>query len=449
MLLTSDVSRAVTPEKSMSPDRHRSRSPKRQGAANSNSPKQSLATGSEPRSMEDILNARRAAAAAGGKTGPEALRPEDLALESALGGGSKTKGGKGSSVLGSKAKSSMHGSKSRLSQRGSKDSVSFSRMSSKTLRRSQQVRYVKAPRPLRPWDKVEERVPSKRSSHNHHSRWHHFLAKLAIVEESESEYSDDDDLRGHKIPPNPRKQIFSWIVLPAITLTAGVILLIVFFASLGDLLPRKESTCSTVGFKRGIPCNKCQFEVAVAGFEVLGTYHLKLDSDGLPEDAFVWEKCPQHTTNCCDFRTEYNEARGTSAFCDVKPEWPCTYVTSSASSSTPQSIEAGSLVLTYNLILAFGLLSLFLFFPLSVYYRNIRRKEYDDHVETAKEESRLRLERYEQQLEDFRLAEDAERAAVFAKRGAVTMQMAKKASESSGSGSFGGGGGTGSGASSN
>eukprot|EP00392_Amoebophrya_sp_AT5.2_P013145 g13256.t1 len=401
MLLTSDVSRAVTPEKSMSPDRHRSRSPKRQGAANSNSPKQSLATGSEPRSMEDILNARRAAAAAGGKTGPEALRPEDLALESALGGGSKTKGGKGSSVLGSKAKSSMHGSKSRLSQRGSKDSVSFSRMSSKTLRRSQQVRYVKAPRPLRPWDKVEERVPSKRSSHNHHSRWHHFLAKLAIVEESESEYSDDDDLRGHKIPPNPRKQIFSWIVLPAITLTAGVILLIVFFASLGDLLPRKESTCSTVGFKRGIPCNKCQFEVAVAGFEVLGTYHLKLDSDGLPEDA------------------------------------------------TPQSIEAGSLVLTYNLILAFGLLSLFLFFPLSVYYRNIRRKEYDDHVETAKEESRLRLERYEQQLEDFRLAEDAERAAVFAKRGAVTMQMAKKASESSGSGSFGGGGGTGSGASSN
>lgn len=69
---------------------------------------------------------------------------------------------------------------------------------------------------------VEERVPSKRSSHHHHSRWHHFLAQLAIVEESDSEFSEDDDLRGHKIPPNPRKQIFSWIVLPAITFTAGI-----------------------------------------------------------------------------------------------------------------------------------------------------------------------------------------------------------------------------------
>ncbi|CAD7944315.1 unnamed protein product [Amoebophrya sp. A25] len=348
---------------------------------------------------------------------------------------SKLQGGKhhgSKSILTNKGSDGMRpaGSKNIGTRQGSKATIVMSRQSSKRMmmgsRNGQLVRYVKAPRPRKPWEADKEaRKSSKRSSHHrHHSRWHHFLATFHVVDESESDWSDSQEEQW-ELPPHPRKNWLCRFAVPFSAFLSGTICLIVFLAGLANMMPRKESTCEVTGFKRGLPCESCQFEVAVAGVTTPATFQVQFGSDGFPlSDAF--ENCSISNGDCCLFQTR--SERGISEFCDDAP-WPCTYTLSNG--KTPENVESGSMITMYYMLLASGLILIFVLLPCSMYHSQTQEQDYDEQLAKAKEVTQSNVER---DLEMNRLEEEEHeiaRAAQAAKRGAVVVQMAQSSQTSS------------------
>ncbi len=220
----------------------------------------------------------------------------------------------------------------------------------------------------------QARLEAERKKQFHHSRLHHFLAQLNVVESSSE--SDEEHPHHHStIDKKPTRRYCVRIVFPGVLFTTGMILLLVFIANLINVLPREQGQCSVTGFQKGRACGDCKFEIKVDGWEKMGFFHVDFEPDGQAKgDAF--RDCPV-TSNCCDYQVHVDEL-GVPEFCDSKP-WDCHYIV--ANGDTPTSIRDGNLEGEYNVFLYLSIVFLLLLFPLSYFHAWQLDKRYRDDLE--------------------------------------------------------------------
>ncbi|CAD7947054.1 unnamed protein product [Amoebophrya sp. A25] len=236
------------------------------------------------------------------------------------------------------------------------------------LARKGMVKIVKEPRPVVPWNAQANKRKKKEKGSS-------FLSKFSLGGGEEDQEEDDEDDAGaraeeeQKMTQSRKKFFCTRVAVPFVVFTVGFTLLIVFLATLINVLNRDDGKCTTIRFKRGKDCKDCSFEIAIDGLDKTGFLNVRFTEEGKPEME-AYQGCG--TTDCCAFRTSYDADTGDSTFCDAAP-WDCNFRL--AGGDMPQDLQEGQLVVRY-IPLYVGMVFIFFLWPIVTIYNTVKDNKY-------------------------------------------------------------------------